>query len=211
MAHPAHSDKGKEPVEVHGIRPRILLAACGTEAAVGFTNLCGYFSQWADVLAVSTENALHFINISLLPPGVRLYISDWGSWKKLGDNVPHIEFSKWADIVVIAPLSANTLAKISGGLCDNLLTCIVRAWDYSKPLVVAPDMDPLVWKSSLTETHMIGIEDRGVYLIPPVSKIVDGVDRGLGAMERPSVIVSTVKSILSSNIKRSRRNLVVPQ
>lgn len=39
--------------------------------------------------------------------------------------------------MVIAPLSANTLAKVAGGLCDNLLTCIVRAWDFAKPLLVS--------------------------------------------------------------------------
>lgn len=49
----------------------------------------------------------------------------------------HIELRRWADMLVIAPLSANTLAKIAGGLCDNLLTCVVRAWDFGKPLLVS--------------------------------------------------------------------------
>ena len=42
----------------------------------------------------------------------------------------HIEFRKWADVLVVAPLDANTLAKLAGGLCDNLLTCVFRAWDF---------------------------------------------------------------------------------
>lgn len=48
----------------------------------------------------------------------------------------HIELRRWADALLIAPLSANTLAKIAGGLCDNLLTCVIRAWDFEKPLLV---------------------------------------------------------------------------
>ena len=44
----------------------------------------------------------------------------------------HIELRRWADVLLLAPLSANTLAKAAGGLCDNLLTCVVRAWDFSK-------------------------------------------------------------------------------
>lgn len=49
----------------------------------------------------------------------------------------HIDLRKWADLLVIAPLSANSLAKMAQGLCDNCLTSIVRAWDFSKPLLVS--------------------------------------------------------------------------
>ena len=49
----------------------------------------------------------------------------------------HIELRKWADLLIIAPLSANTLAKIVHGMCNNCLTSVVRAWDWSKPLLVS--------------------------------------------------------------------------
>jgi phosphopantothenoylcysteine decarboxylase len=61
---------------------------------------------------------------------------DWRQWRKVGDEVLHIELRRWADALVIAPLSANSLAKLAGGMCDNLLTCIVRAWDFNRPLLV---------------------------------------------------------------------------
>ncbi len=48
----------------------------------------------------------------------------------------HIDLRKWADLLVIAPLSANSLAKMAQGLCDNCLTSVVRAWDFTKPLLV---------------------------------------------------------------------------
>lgn len=57
---------------------------------------------------------------------------EWSSWSQRGDPVLHIELRKWADICLIAPLSANTLAKIANGLADNLLTSTLRAWDFSK-------------------------------------------------------------------------------
>lgn len=53
-------------------------------------------------------------------------------WEKRGDPVLHIELRKWANIMLIAPLSANTLAKLSNGLCDNLLTLVCRAWPMQK-------------------------------------------------------------------------------
>ena len=62
---------------------------------------------------------------------------EWRAWQAKGDPVQHIELRKWADVLVIAPLSANTLAKVAQGLCDNCLTSVVRAWDWSKPLLVS--------------------------------------------------------------------------
>lgn len=52
----------------------------------------------------------------------------------------HIELRKWADLLIVAPLSANSLAKAAHGLCDNLLTCILRAWDFSKPCLVSQQL-----------------------------------------------------------------------
>ena len=52
-----------------------------------------------------------------------------------------------ADVFVIAPLDANTLAKLSTGMADNLLTCVARAWDFSKPIVVCPAMNTAMWAS----------------------------------------------------------------
>ena len=62
---------------------------------------------------------------------------DWREWRGKGDPIMHIELRKWADVLIIAPMSANSLAKASQGLCDNLLTCILRAWDFSKPCLVS--------------------------------------------------------------------------
>lgn len=95
-------------------KPRVLLAACGSVAALKFRTICQCFSEWADVRAVATRAALFFIDRQALPKNVFLYIDDddWSSWKKIGDNVLHIHLCNWADIMVIAPLSANTLGKV---------------------------------------------------------------------------------------------------
>lgn len=62
---------------------------------------------------------------------------EWHEWSQVGDPVLHIELRRWADVFVVAPLSANTLAKMANGLCDNLVTCIARAWDFTRPLIVS--------------------------------------------------------------------------
>jgi phosphopantothenoylcysteine decarboxylase len=65
---------------------------------------------------------------------------DWRGWRKVGDDVAHVELRRWADALLIAPLSANSLAKVANGLCDNLLTCIVRAWDFGRSPVVVREL-----------------------------------------------------------------------
>ncbi|KAG9446322.1 hypothetical protein H6P81_012450 [Aristolochia fimbriata] len=183
-------------------RPRILLAASGSVAAIKFGVLCKSFSEWGEVKAVATNCALHFMDKSSLPREVTLYTDDdeWSSWKRIGDEVLHIELRKWADIMVIAPLSANTLAKVAGGLCDNLLSCIVRAWDYSKPLFVAPAMNTFMWKNPFTERHLLSISELGMSLIPPITKRLACGDYGNGAMAEPSQIFATVRLSFPSQL-----------
>lgn len=113
----ATSEPVQESLVVHysqPSRPRVLLAASGSVAAIKFESLCRSFSEWADVRAVATTSSLHFVDRSSLPSGIVLYTDDdeWSTWKKIGDEVLHIELRKWADVMVIAPLSANTLAKV---------------------------------------------------------------------------------------------------
>lgn len=96
-------------------KPRILLAACGSVAAIKFGHLCSCFSDWADVKAVVTQTSLTFVDLASIPKNVMLYTDEheWSAWSKIGDSVLHIELRRWADIMVIAPLSANTLAKVN--------------------------------------------------------------------------------------------------
>ncbi len=104
-------------------------------------------------------------------------------WRR-GDAVLHIELRKWADVFLIAPLSANTLAKLAGGQCDNLLTCVARAWDFAqrRPFVVAPAMNTLMWTHALTADQLARIEAWGVTIVPPVAKTLACGDIGMVLM-----------------------------
>ena len=110
----ASAEREQTQVNAASRKPRILLAASGSVAAIKFGNLCHCFSEWAEVRAVATRASLHFIDRAALPKGVVLYTDEdeWSSWNKIGDSVLHIELRRWADIMVIAPLSANTLGKV---------------------------------------------------------------------------------------------------
>lgn len=105
----------REPMQSNNTqKPHILLAACGSVAALKFQSICYGFCEWAEVRAVATRAALFFIDRTSLPKNVFLYIDDddWTNWGKIGDSVLHIQLCNWADVMVIAPLSANTLGKV---------------------------------------------------------------------------------------------------
>jgi phosphopantothenoylcysteine decarboxylase len=110
----ATSEAVQECLMLEPSKTRVLLATSGSVAAIKFEILCRIFSEWAEVRAVATKSSLRFIDRLSLPSDVILYTDDdeWSSWTKIGDEVLHIELRKWTDIMVVAPLSANTLAKV---------------------------------------------------------------------------------------------------
>jgi phosphopantothenoylcysteine decarboxylase len=122
---------------------------------------------------------------------------EWARWQKRSDPVTHIELSQWADCMVIAPLSANTLAKLSHGLCDNLLTCVYRAWNASRKLVlVAPAMNTAMWQHPATRKQLKQLTGTGVRVVDPVVKnLMCGVT-GMGAMASPLAIAMATRECL---------------
>jgi phosphopantothenoylcysteine decarboxylase len=99
------------------------------------------------------------------------------------DEVRHIELRRWADVFLIAPLDANTLAKLAGGLCDNCLTCVYRAWDTSRPVILAPAMNTLMWQHPLTRLHLRHLATLAG--AEPVGKLTLEERRGSGRTRRP--------------------------
>ncbi len=113
----------------------------------------------------------------------------------MGDPVLHIELRNWADVLVIAPLDANTLAKLAAGLCDNLLTCVVRAWDISRPIVVCPAMNTHMYTHPHTAAHLAVIRQLGMHVVSPVVKALACGDVGMGAMAPIETIVEAVQAL----------------
>ena len=129
----------------------------------------------------------------------------------------HIEFRKWARMLIVAPLDANTLAKFALGISDNFLTCIFRAWDFSKPVILAPAMNTLMWESPVSLRHLRQLlADRSpaavpsgwtldeapaifachtprIILIPPQAKRLACGDVGTGAMAEVTQIAEVVR------------------
>ncbi len=146
---------------------RVLLGVTGSVAAIRTPELFETLRVAGhSVRVVATEPALHFFDHSVIGSaqseepswiGGPLFrdADEWaGTIYRRGDPVLHIELRKWADMLIVAPLDANTLAKFALGLSDNCLTCVFRAWDFSRPVILAPAMNTLMWESPVTLRHL---------------------------------------------------------
>lgn len=146
-----------------------------------------------------TNSAKHFVARSDEPLGdepILCDLDEWQQWSKRDDPVLHIELGKWADLMLVAPLDANTLAKMATGICDNLVLCTARAWDFGKPLFFCPAMNTRMWEHPITEQHIRTLSDWGHREIKCIAKRLMCGDTGLGAMQTPEIIVENVVEFL---------------
>ena len=183
----------------------ILLGCTGSGASRHLPKLVNLLQQKHDVRikVIHTQNAKHFFNpASLEHVDVYTDADQWTtSWTKLGDPILHIELRDWADIFLIAPLDANTLAKIATGLCDNLLTTTVRAWDaVEKRLYFAPAMNAQMWNHPLTVKHVNDLQRFGYRYIPTREKMQMCGKVGVGGMATLETIIANVMNTHTSKL-----------
>jgi phosphopantothenoylcysteine decarboxylase len=209
---------------------RLILAVTGSVAAIKTPELVATLrGAGHEVRVVATGPALYFFRPEAIDPpadsgpaAVRTLLRDADEWPapgyRRGDPVLHIELRKWADLLVVAPLDANTLAKFALGISDNFLTCVFRAWDFDRPVFLAPAMNTLMWRSPVTLRHLRQLlEDRAdgpvpsgwtldaaaevfarhaprIVLIPPQAKRLACGDVGIGAMAEVPAIAEIVRA-----------------
>ena len=190
----------------------IVLGITGSVAAILTEKLCtSLLSAGHSVKIVATNPALYFLpqetgdHLRLAVSGggyaaVELF-RDKDEWPLGGyhknDPVKHIEFRTWADLLLIAPLSANTLAKMAHGICDNFLCCIARAWPKEKPVVLAPAMNTEMWIDPITGEHFAALRKRfpNLTLVEPESGLLACGDSGVGAMARIENIAEAIAKV----------------
>ena len=174
----------------------VLLGVTASVAAIRAARIARSLQQFGAVRAMFTPAAVHFLERSedAWPDGVEILFDadEWKAWNELGDPVLHIELRKWADVLVIAPASADFLAKAAHGFSDNLALSVCRAWDFAKPMIVAPAMNTMMWDHPVTQTHLATLERWGVRIVAPIEKQLACGDVGIGAMADVDAIVGAV-------------------
>ncbi|KAI4259382.1 MAG: hypothetical protein LQ352_000791 [Teloschistes flavicans] len=207
-------------------KKHLLLGASGSVATIKLPKIAEAFAQRQDlsIRIVLTKAAKNFLAgqsheqpsldyLRTLPnvDGVFLDDDEWAEAWTRGSAILHIELRRWADLLVIAPLSANSLAKVTAGISDNLLLSIIRAWDTTgvaensskvvKRIIVAPAMNTAMWLHPITRKHIKilreewGIEGRPegwIEVLKPIEKTLACGDAGTGAMAEWIDIVSLI-------------------
>ena len=147
------------------------------------------------VTAVMTKDARHFITPLVLESFtahdvVEDFFSVQGRTKPI-----HIELAKRSDLILIAPATADVIAKLSYGLADDVLTCAVLAFDG--PVVVVPAMNEKMYAHEATQENISRLKKRGVVFVPPVEGHLVCSDQGMGHIASNAAILKAVEVSLA--------------
>jgi phosphopantothenoylcysteine decarboxylase/phosphopantothenate--cysteine ligase len=196
---------------------RILLGVTGGVAAYKAAFLASRLTQAGAIVdVVMTEAATRFVapltfqavtrrvvytDLFELPP-------DLGPDARAGEvQIPHIELSKSADLLLIAPATGNTLAKLAHGLADNLLTSIALA--TPGPLLIAPAMESDMWTHAATQANVATLVERGATLVGPAAGHLASGAEGVGRMSEPEEILEMARVVLGRSGDLAGRRVVV--
>ncbi|EMF08526.1 phosphopantothenoylcysteine decarboxylase, partial [Sphaerulina musiva SO2202] len=211
----------------HDKTHHLLLAATGSVATIKLPQIILSLSHHTNlsIRLILTKSSIEFLRgqASEQPtlaqifefPNVEAIYVDEDEWRRpwtRGASILHIELRKWADLMVIAPLSANALAKVALGMSDNLVYSVVRAWDTTglidearpgvrkKGIIVAPAMNTAMWNHPVTKRHLDVLEGEWnvanggwMEVLGPIDKGLACGDKGGGGMREWKEIVEVIE------------------
>ncbi|MCX6178165.1 MAG: bifunctional phosphopantothenoylcysteine decarboxylase/phosphopantothenate--cysteine ligase CoaBC [Chlorobiales bacterium] len=185
----------------------IIVGICGGIAAYKTPQLVRLLKKnGANVRVAVTDGGARFVSELALATvsGERVYRSIFPPVDTTGtDYTRHISLGEWADAFVIAPATANTLAKLSAGLCDDMLTALFIALRPGKPVLIFPAMDGQMFLSPSVQRNIAILTAQGCSIISPESgELASGLS-GLGRMPEPESIVSSLEETLHSSPESS--------
>ncbi len=184
----------------------ILLGVSGGIASYKVLDLCSRLEKKeVNLKIIMTKSATEFVSpLSFETMGRCLVYTDL--FEGHHENVHHIELVKWADLMLIAPASANTIAKMANGIADNFLTSSYLACD--KDVIIAPAMNTNMLKAKATQRNLKTLEGDGVKIIKPEPGLLACNTVGDGRMEEPSEIVDYLDSYFTEKDLSGKKIIV---
>src|SRR6478735_1849255 len=184
-----------------GTRPRVVLGVSGGIAAYKACELLRRFTESGhDVTVVPTAAALEFVGAPTWAAlSGRPVATD--VWTDVHE-VPHVRIGQGADLVVVAPATADLLAKAAHGLADDLLTNTLLT--ARCPVVFAPAMHTEMWEHPATQANVATLRDRGSHVVEPAEGRLTGADSGKGRLPEPGEICAVVLDLLARRTASTR-------
>lgn len=186
----------------------IVLGVCGSIAAYKAATLVRLLVKaGANVQVVMTPGAVNFITpltlstLSKNPVHVEYFKTETGEWNN------HVELGLWADMMIIAPATANTMAKIASGLVDNLLTAVYLS--AKCPVYFAPAMDLDMWHHEATQANVAAMQSFGNILIPPGNGELASGLQGEGRMAEPEEIIAFLANDIQQKLPLANKKALV--
>ncbi|HTO16040.1 MAG TPA: bifunctional phosphopantothenoylcysteine decarboxylase/phosphopantothenate--cysteine ligase CoaBC [Edaphocola sp.] len=185
---------------------KILLAVSASIAAYKTPDLVRkLIKSGAEVQVITTTAAADFVSVLSLATvskkAVFSDVSDHNQWNN------HVELGRWADLMLVAPCSANTLSKMANGLCDNIVQAVYLS--ATCPILIAPAMDADMWLHPSTQKNLETVQSFGNRILPPEhGELASGLI-GTGRMADPETIVTYLESyfekkrLLQNKVKRA--------
>jgi len=184
----------------------VLLGVTGGVAAYKAVDLASKLTAaGASINTVMTENACRLVSPKSFEAVTRsaVFTTMWSTAERY--QISHIDLADWADIVVVAPATANIIAKAANGICDDLLSTILCAcWPLmqSGAALLAPAMNNNMWSNPAVQKNVKTVEKMGYQLIGPVEGRLACGAEGIGRMSEPQDILKAIEKIASKTKKR---------
>ena len=179
----------------------ILLGVSGGIAAYKAAAMASTLVQrGAQVQTVMTAAATHFVGAITFQALTRqpVHLDPWAAAQDF--RSAHISLADWTDICVIAPATANIIAKVAGGLADDLLSTTVLALDV--PVLLAPAMNERMWNNRAVQDNVARLTALGYHRVGPAEGHLACGDTGTGRMSEPDEIIAAIERLLGRRRKR---------
>jgi phosphopantothenoylcysteine decarboxylase / phosphopantothenate---cysteine ligase len=188
---------------------KIVLGLSGGVACYKAAELCRALSkEGASVQVVMTEAATHFIGTVTMQAlsGRTVYTDQWDG--RIANNMAHIDLTRDADAILIAPCSADFLFKLAHGATDDLLSTLCLARPHHVPLLVAPAMNVEMWEKPATQRNVAQLRDDGVRIFGPASGSQACGETGMGRMLEPEDLLEELVASFQPKVLAGKRVLV---
>jgi phosphopantothenoylcysteine decarboxylase/phosphopantothenate--cysteine ligase len=188
---------------------KIVLGLSGGVACYKAAELCRALTKaGASVQVVMTDAALHFITAVTMQAlsGQKVYSSQWDP--RVDNNMAHIDVTRNADAIMIAPCSADFIYKLAHGVCDDLLSTMCLARPRHVPLLVAPAMNVEMWTNPATQRNVQQLRDDGITIFGPAAGDQACGEVGMGRMLEPQELLEELIASFQPKLMAGKRILV---